>query len=528
MYITSNQLGIVLFVLIVLFMFLISEIIRRNSMLDSKKKEIQKLEKENFKLNSSVNKLSPLQKLFDTIEVHSVLDAKEKLEEIKHDIEESNIRIQGLRKNISKMESKRDWLVAEISEHEEKDRALEKKIENQKIKFQKNRDLYTAMAAAMQSYYKADIRETGFRPLTHEQMRDIDSLAPSVLLNLNAMNYQDLRKRLLDNQKQIEEVYKGFIDRYTTKGTQSLYQVMIIALSAELQNILTKLRYGKLDEGITAVHDVANKFIAIAEAGNQTISGTVKQFAYTIERLFENAVNIEYEYYIKKEQARQEQLALKARMREEREEQRRLAEQAEQMRKEEEKYLQEKERLEARLDEAADEEERGLIESDLAKLNESLNAISEKKEEITKLQHGKAGNVYIISNLGSFGDDVFKIGMTRRLDPQERVDELGSASVPFEFDVHSFIFSEDAAGLEAELHRRLNSKRVNKVNRRKEFFSVSLDELEELVNEIYPSAEFNRTMLAEEYRQSLSLTDNAFSVEDAVIPNADPTALADD
>ncbi len=110
---------------------------------------------------------------------------------------------------------------------------------------------------------------------------------------------------------------------------------------------------------------------------------------------------------------------------------------------------------------------RGLIESDLAKLNESLNAISEKKEEITKLQHGKAGNVYIISNLGSFGDDVFKIGMTRRLDPQERVDELGSASVPFEFDVHSFIFSEDAAGLEAELHRRLNSKRVNKVNRRK-------------------------------------------------------------
>lgn len=528
MYITSNQLGIVLFVLIVLFLFLISEIIRRNSMLDSKKKEIQKLEKENFKLNSSVNKLSPLQKLFDTMEVHSVLDAKKRLEEINHDIVERASERHSLEMKMSELKSKKGWLIAETTELEEKDRALEKKIENQKIKFQKNRDLYTAMAAAMQSYYKADIRETGFRPLTQEQMRDIDSLAPSVLLNLNAMNYQDLRKRLLDNQKQIEEVYEGFIDRYTTKGTQSLYQVMIIALSAELQNILTKLRYGKLDEGIAAVHEVVNKFIAIAEAGNQTISGTVKQFTYTIERLFENAVNIEYEYYIKKEQARQEQLALKARMREEREEQRRLAEQAEQMRKEEEKYLQEKERLEARLDEAADEEERGLIESDLAKLNESLNAISEKKEEITKLQHGKAGNVYIISNLGSFGDDVFKIGMTRRLDPQERVDELGSASVPFEFDVHSFIFSEDAAGLEAELHRRLNSKRVNKVNRRKEFFSVSLDELEELVNEIYPSAEFNRTMLAEEYRQSLSLTDNAFSIEDTSIPNADPSALADD
>ena len=525
MHIDSDQFGMILFAIIVLIMVLVSAIMRRNKLLDSKKKLLTELEKVNFKLNSAIDKekskldsankkLAELNELFDTIEVHSVLDANKKLKEINDGIEEGNIRIHDLRENISQMESKRDILIAEITEHEDKDKALEKKIENQKIKFQKNRELYTAMTTAMQSYYKADIRETGFRPLSHEQMRDIDSLAPSVLLNLNAMNYQDLRKKLLDNQKQIQEVYEGFIDRYTTKGTQSLYQVMIIALSAELQNILTKLRYGKLDEGITAVHDVVNKFIAIAEAGNQTISGTVKQFAYTIERLFENAVNIEYEYYIKKEQARQEQLALKARMREEREEQRRLAEQAEQMKKEEEKYLLEKERLEAKLDEAADEEERGLIESDLAKLNESLNAINEKKEEITKLQHGKAGNVYIISNLGSFGDDVFKIGMTRRLDPQERVDELGSASVPFEFDVHSFIFSEDAAGLEAELHRRLNNKRVNKVNRRKEFFSVSLDELEKLVNEIYPSAEFNRTMLAEEYRQSLSLSDNAFSIDE--------------
>ncbi len=104
-----------------------------------------------------------------------------------------------------------------------------------------------------------------------------------------------------------------------------------------------------------------------------------------------------------------------------------------------------------------------------------------------------------------------KIGMTRRLVPQERVDELGSASVPFNFDVHSFIFSEDAVGLETELHHRLDDKRVNKVNRRKEFFKVSIDELESLVNEIYPSAEFNRTALAEQYRQSLSLDKNDFA-----------------
>ncbi len=110
----------------------------------------------------------------------------------------------------------------------------------------------------------------------------------------------------------------------------------------------------------------------------------------------------------------------------------------------------------------------------------------------------------MISNLGAFGEDVFKVGMTRRLDPQERIDELGSASVPFRFDVHSFIFSEDAVSLETKLHQVLNEKRLNKVNRHKEFFKVSLEELEKLVHDTDPTAAFNMTMAAEEYRQSLS------------------------
>ena len=102
--------------------------------------------------------------------------------------------------------------------------------------------------------------------------------------------------------------------------------------------------------------------------------------------------------------------------------------------------------------------------------------------------------------------------MTRRLNPQERVDELGSASVPFRFDVHSFIFSDDAVALENKLHSILNGKRVNKVNMRKEFFYSSLDELENLVNELDPTAEFNKTMLAEEFRQSQS-TDTPYTTD---------------
>ena len=125
--------------------------------------------------------------------------------------------------------------------------------------------------------------------------------------------------------------------------------------------------------------------------------------------------------------------------------------------------------------------------------------------------------MYIISNIGSFGDDVFKIGMTRRLEPQERVNELGDASVPFPFDVHSFIFSEDAVALETALHRELNAQRVNKVNLRKEFFRVSLDDLEKLVERIDPTAPFQRTILAEQYKQSLSIgvpTDEQIEIDD--------------
>ncbi len=100
----------------------------------------------------------------------------------------------------------------------------------------------------------------------------------------------------------------------------------------------------------------------------------------------------------------------------------------------------------------------------------------------------------------------------------ERVKELGDASVPFPFDVHSFIFSDNAVDLESNLHKRLNSQRLNKVNLRKEFFVTSIDELENFVYELEPTAEFNKTLLAEQYNQSLSIDEvpETFSVFDDI------------
>ena len=118
----------------------------------------------------------------------------------------------------------------------------------------------------------------------------------------------------------------------------------------------------------------------------------------------------------------------------------------------------------------------------------------------------RVGYVYVISNIGSFGENIYKIGMTRRLNPQERVDELGNASVPFNFDVHAMIFSKDAPALENALHHAFDDRKVNMVNKRREFFNVSLDEIEKVVKENFDgSVEFEKTALAEQYRETLKI-----------------------
>ena len=172
--------------------------------------------------------------------------------------------------------------------------------------------------------------------------------------------------------------------------------------------------------------------------------------------------------------------------------------------KEESKYKNEIESVKIAIS-TSNQDEVEKLKKRLQELTDQLNKIDERKEKIISLQNGQAGWVYVISNIGSFGDNVFKIGMTRRDEPQERVDELGNASVPFPFDVHSLIFSANAVELENRIHQILDRKRVNKINKRKEFFEVDIDELERIVHQIDPSADFKMTALAEQYNQSLSL-----------------------
>jgi hypothetical protein len=148
---------------------------------------------------------------------------------------------------------------------------------------------------------------------------------------------------------------------------------------------------------------------------------------------------------------------------------------------------------------------------------EKIENLEEAKAQYTELdkeekvidyreQNAKAGYIYVISNIGAFGEHVYKIGMTRRLDPTERIDELSSASVLFPFDIHAMIFSNNAPALEAKLHEILQKNRLNKVNNRKEFFYVNIIDVENVLKYYYNKAvDVVKEAPAEQYRKSLLL-----------------------
>lgn len=178
-------------------------------------------------------------------------------------------------------------------------------------------------------------------------------------------------------------------------------------------------------------------------------------------------------------------------------EEKKLVAQAEAAEKEEKKYaeLLERVRNEAGVDEGRIQE----LEAALAK------AQSESNRARAMAQMTRSGYVYIISNIGSFGDDIVKIGLTRRLDPDDRVRELSDASVPFAFDTHAMIYSEDAPTLETALHNEFSERRINASNLRKEFFRANLDEIEGAVRNLAPDATFFKDREAQEWHETLAI-----------------------
>ena len=215
---------------------------------------------------------------------------------------------------------------------------------------------------------------------------------------------------------------------------------------------------------------------------------------------------LQYQYKLKYEEERAEQALIREQIREEQKAIKEYERAIAAAEKEERIYRNALDKAKSELNEA-NESQKAELHQKIEILEMQLKEAMEKEQRAKSLaEQTRKGHVYIISNIGSFGENVYKIGLTRRLDPMDRVKELGDASVPFPFDVHAIIYNEDAPALESKLHKEFAFMRVNKVNKRKEFFNVNLDEIKSKVNKVTGNDEnFRMTAAAENYYESLKL-----------------------
>ena len=285
------------------------------------------------------------------------------------------------------------------------------------------------------------------------------------------------------------------------KGRQMVQRYLKLQLRAfngECDAAVVKVRYNNvvaMEQRITRSFEALNK---LGETQHCAIAP-----GYLDLKISE--LRLAHEHQEKRQAERDEQRRIREQMREEERVRREIEKAKSDAEKEEKRYATALEEARRELERAGDQK-RAKLQGEIEKLQAQLDAAHETKERaLSRAQLTKSGHVYVVSNVGSFGEKVFKIGMTRRLEPDDRIRELGDASVPFPFDVHAMIYSEDAPELEAALHRAFENRRVNLVNLRKEFFAVTLRDVEQAAAEKHGAVEFTLAAEAEEYRKTVAL-----------------------
>lgn len=310
------------------------------------------------------------------------------------------------------------------------------------------------------------------------------------------------QKNMVKNKTAVTGSSSWTVNGNAAKGNKmvaDMQKLLLRAFNSECDDVIEHVKYNNIaasEKRITSSRDAISKLGAIMSVGI-----VPQYYQLKIEEL-----HLAFEYAQKKQQEKEEQKEARARMREEAKLAKEIEEERKKLEKEQQHYQNALQRIIAQL-ETASETDRTAIEEKKAELEAQLDRIDKEFKDVDYREaNQRAGYVYVISNIGAFGENVYKIGMTRRLDPQDRVDELGDASVPFNFDVHAMIFSDDAPRLEAALHNAFADRKLNFVNQRREFFNVTLDEIKKVVKENYDrSVEFVELAPAEQYRESLKL-----------------------
>lgn|GEM_PF-293497 len=345
----------------------------------------------------------------------------------------------------------------------------------------------------------------------------------------NSDLYKDRLKEIRDKQKQLIKQNNACTgkDTWTVNGNVSqgkkmikdMQKLLLRAFNVECDDIINNVKISNFDRSKERIKKSAEQ---ISKLG--AIMGISIKQGYINLKIEELCLALDFEQ--KKQEEKDRLRELREQQKEEAKAQKEIEEARKKLEKERTHYERALETIRSQL--RADPSNPDL----LAKQAELESELAETDKAITDVDYRqantRAGYVYVISNIGAFGKDVYKIGMTRRLEPTERVDELGGASVPFRFDIHALIFTEDAPKLEAALHNAFEKQKVNKINGRREFFHVSLEEIKRVVRENYDkTVEWVDIPLAEQYRQSLLLDGGTpREIDRSVVPIQQPEKTA--
>lgn len=305
------------------------------------------------------------------------------------------------------------------------------------------------------------------------------------------------QKAMIKNDTAIAGSKTWTVDGSKSKGNKmikDMKKLFLRAFNSDCEDTISKVKYSNYDMSLKKIYQSAE---SIQKLGTMmSLSITPQYINSKVDEL-----RLSFEYQQKKQEEKEAQKAARAEMREAARLQKEIEAQRKKIEKEQTHYQTAYEKLLKQLESDPNNDDllqkKSEIESQLADIDKAIKDIDYREA------NQRAGYVYIISNIGAFGENVYKIGMTRRLDPQDRIDELGDASVPFNFDVHAMIFSHDAPALESALHKAFENRKLNMVNTRREFFNVTLDEIKEVVKKNFDkTVEFVDIPDAEQYRIS--------------------------
>lgn len=325
----------------------------------------------------------------------------------------------------------------------------------------------------------------------------------------NSIDLKDKLKKVRDEQKRLIKEKRAInmegnltLDNDQKKGEKYIsdsIKLSLICFNNECESIISKVKYNNIEAAKDKMRKVAEKIDKLNNLVRLNIS---REYI----NLKINELQLAYEYEVKK----QEEKELLKEQREREKEEKAVLKEIEEKKKKIEKEVLHMDNIKNELTsqyEKADAIERIDIVKKMRELETKVKNYEDEKQELDyRIENIGAGYVYIISNIGAFGKDVLKIGVTRRIDPLDRISELSSASVPFKFDVHALIFSYNAYELETELHNLFKDYRINLVNNRKEFFKVSLDKVEDYLKSHKDiTVDFTKDVDAKEYFETLKI-----------------------